>query len=166
MLSLRGNVSLAFWILSRVELFSSQICQLDYPAVTCWLKGLDYTWLSMQFFRINRVNIGTSGRRSSRLPFRGLTGTTIVDCYFHHSFTLLLFFHFSATTFSHRRNARIKKLILWKLTGAPKNWGVDTFSDSDGHLGAPWRPFWILQAVRCYSGEKVPPAPLGWYFYA
>ena len=147
MLSLRGNVSLAFWILSRVELFSSQICQLDYPAVTCWLKGLDYTWLSMQFFRINRVNIGTSGRRSSRLPFRGLTGTTIVDCYFHHSFTLLLFFHFSATTFSHRRNARIKKLILWKLTLVPKNLGVHPFPDHVGHFGAPYRSFGIFEVL-------------------
>ena len=34
----------------------------------------------------------------------------------------------------------------------------------------PRRPFWIKQAVRCCrrcgvaGGERVPPAPLGWYF--
>ena len=30
----------------------------------------------------------------------------------------------------------------------PKNLGVDTFPDPVCHFGAPWRPFWILQAVR------------------
>ena len=28
------------------------------------------------------------------------------------------------------------------------NLGIDTFPDPIGHFGAPWRPFWILQAVR------------------
>ena len=30
----------------------------------------------------------------------------------------------------------------------PKSLGVDTFPDPIRHFGAPWRPFWILQAVR------------------
>ena len=30
----------------------------------------------------------------------------------------------------------------------PKNLGVDTFPDPLCHFGAPWRAFWILQAVR------------------
>ena len=30
----------------------------------------------------------------------------------------------------------------------PKNLGVDTFPDPIRHFGAPWRPFWILLAVR------------------
>ena len=34
------------------------------------------------------------------------------------------------------------------MTGTPKNLGVDTFPDPLCHFGAPWRPFWILQAVR------------------
>ena len=48
----------------------------------------------------------------------------------------------------------------------PKNLGVHTFPDPVGHFGAPWRPFWILQAVwRCRrcgvaGGERVPPSPL------
>ena len=35
--------------------------------------------------------IGTSGRRSSRSGFRQLTGTTIVNRYFHYSFLFFLF---------------------------------------------------------------------------
>ena len=73
----------------------------------------------------------------------GVRATTLVAC------IKIFFSHFiSVATFSHRRNARIKKLILRKLTGTPKNLGVDTFPDPLCHFGAPWRPFWILQAVR------------------
>ena len=46
-------------------------------------------------------------------------------------------FLFPVVYFSHRRSARIKKLILRKLTGAPKNLGVDTFPDPVSHFGAP-----------------------------
>ena len=62
------------------------------------------------------------------------------------------------------RSARIKKLILRKLLRMPKNLGVDTFPDPVRHFGAPWRPFWILQAVRrcrrcgVAGSERVPPA--------
>ena len=45
------------------------------------------------------------------------------------------------------RSAWIKKLIQLKLLRIPKNQGVDTFPDPVGHFGAPWRPFWMLQAV-------------------
>ena len=48
---------------------------------------------------------------------------------------------------SPRRSARIQKPILRKLTGAPKNLGVDTFPDSVGNFGAPWRPFWISRPL-------------------
>ena len=71
---------------------------------------------------------------------------------------------------NHRRSAWRKKLILRKLPRMPKNLRVDTFPDPVGHFGAPWRPYWILQAVwRCRrcgvaGGERVPPLPLGWYF--
>ena len=30
----------------------------------------------------------------------------------------------------------------------PNNLGLDPFSDPFGHFGAPWWPFWVLQAVR------------------
>ena len=42
----------------------------------------------------------------------------------------------------------------------PKNLGVDTFPDPVGHFGAHWHAVW-----RCgvAGGERVPPAPLGWY---
>ena len=48
------------------------------------------------------------GRRSG-----GRLATTLVDRYFHHSFLFLFFlvFFFSVVYFSHRRNARIQKLI-------------------------------------------------------
>ena len=57
-------------------------------------------------------------------------------------------FFSSVATFSHRRSARIKKLIQRKLLGAPKNLGVDILPDPVGHFGAPLLPFWILQAIR------------------
>ena len=43
----------------------------------------------------------------------------------------------SVATYSHRRSARIKKLIKRKLLRMPKNLGVDTFPDPVGHFGAP-----------------------------
>ena len=60
-------------------------------------------------------------------------------------------FFFSVVTFSHRRSARIKKLILQKLLKTAKNLGVDTIQDPIGHFGAPWRPLWILKAVQRFS---------------
>ena len=59
------------------------------------------------------------------------------------------YFHYSFPPLSHRRSARIKKLVVQKLTRAPKKHWVHHFLDPVGHFGAPWRPFWILQAVRC-----------------
>ena len=56
-------------------------------------------------------------------------------------------FFLSFFYFSHRRSARIKKLIWRKLTGAPQNLGVDPFPDPVGHFGAPWRPFWIFEVL-------------------
>ena len=52
----------------------------------------------------------------------------------------------------------------------PKHLGVGPFPDPIGNFGAPWWPFWILQAVsgsNWYSvagGDWVPLSPLGWYF--
>ena len=41
----------------------------------------------------------------------------------------------------------------------PKNLEVDTFPDPIRHFGAPWRPFWILQAVRrCRRWASAPGA--------
>ena len=54
------------------------------------------------------------------------------------------YFHYSFPPLSHRRSARIKKLIVRKLTGAPKNHGVHPFLDPVGHFGAPWQPFGIF----------------------
>ena len=65
---------------------------------------------------------------------------------------------FSTVFFSHRRSARIKKPILQKLTGAPKNLGLDTFLDPVSHFGAPTSHF-----AGIAGGERVPPALLGFY---
>ena len=50
------------------------------------------------------------------------------------------------------------------MTGAPQNLGVDTFPDPVGHFGAHWQA--VRRCRRCgvAGGERVPPAPLGWYF--
>ena len=53
----------------------------------------------------------------------------------------------SVVTFSHRRNALIKKPIQQKSTGAPKNLGVDQFPGPVGHFGAPLQPFWIFEVL-------------------
>ena len=56
-----------------------------------------------------------------------------------------LFFHFfSIATFSHRRSARIKKLILQKLTGAPRNLGIDPFQTPTAILGPSGGHFGFL----------------------
>ena len=75
--------------------------------------------------------------------------------YFHHSFLppppFFLFFFcvfFSVATFSYRRSTRINKLIWQKFLRMPKKLWVDTFPDPVSHFGAPWWPFWILQAVQ------------------
>ena len=70
--------------------------------------------------------------------------------------------------------------------GVPKNLWIRLFSDPVSHFGAPWQPFWILQAVRrcrrcgvaggaglqavwrcrhwgVAGCERVSLAPLGWY---
>ena len=63
--------------------------------------------------QLKKNSIGTRGRCSSQSAFRWSTGTRIVDCYFYYSF---LFFYSFIELFN-RRNARIKKLVLQKLTG-------------------------------------------------
>ena len=72
-------------------------------------------------------------------------GVRAVDCWPLFSSVFSFFFPprflSSVATFSHRRSARIKNLFSLNL-------GVDTFPDPLIHFGAPWRPFWILQAVR------------------
>ena len=86
---------------------------------------------------------GMSVRRSSCRRSGGRLLTMTQWPLFPSVFSLLffpVFFFFPyVATFSQRRSAQIKKLLLRK----PKNLGVDTFPDPVGHFGAPWRPFWI-----------------------
>ena len=69
--------------------------------------------------------------------------------------TLPHFFSFIAT-YSHRRSARIKKLIQRKLLRMPKNLGVATFPDPINHFG-------FCRQCSVAGGERVSPSPLGWY---
>ena len=78
----------------------------------------------------------------SRSPFRQLTGNVVSGLLFS-SFSLFFylffhFFHFSVTTFliERRRAPQIKKLILRKLTGAPKNQGKIPFQTQSVALPA------------------------------
>ena len=62
---------------------------------------------------------------------------------------------FSVVYFSHRRSARIKKLRM------PKNLRVETYPEPVGYFGAPWWPYWILQAVRrCKRWVSAPGAAM------
>ena len=47
------------------------------------------------------------------------------------------------------KGANIKKLILQKLMGVPKDLGVDrrTLPDLVCHFGTPLRQFWIVEAL-------------------
>ena len=63
---------------------------------------------------------------------------------------------FSVMTFSHRRSARIKKLIWRKLLRTPKNLGVHPFPDPVNH-------FEFCRRCSVTGCERVPPSPLGWY---
>ena len=84
------------------------------------------------FFPLELGHFGTSVRCSSGwlLGCRLLTMTysPLFSSFFSFPPPIIFF-----ATFSHRRSARIKKLNLQKLIG---------------NFGAPWRPFFILKAVR------------------
>ena len=75
------------------------------------------------------VGVAVGRRSGERLA------TTLVDRYFHHYFPFSIFSIFSVATFSHRRSARIKKLIQRKLTEAPQNKGQTPFQTPSAILG-------------------------------
>ena len=79
-----------------------------------------------------------------RSLFRHSTDNDVIEPLFSLWFSL---FHFSVTTFSNRSSARIKKLILQKLMGAPKTLGEKTHSKLRRPFWGPWRPFWIFEGL-------------------
>ena len=117
---------------------------------------------SLDLFLARACGVPVGGRSGGRLATTLVATINVIIFFF--SFLFSLFFFFSVVYFSHRRSARIKKLILRKLTGAPQNLGVDTFLDPVGHFGAHWHA--VRRCRRCgvAGSERVPPAPLGWYF--
>ena len=96
--------------------------------------------------------------------------------FFFFSFFFPFFFFFSVATFSHRRSARIKKIILRKLLRTPKNLGIDPvdhFGAPGGHFGfcrwwtsAPfaarlvllykkvWTPIWRTKMLNKILGDQ------------
>ena len=48
----------------------------------------------------------------------------------------------------------MKKIIDQKLTGAPKNLGIDTFPDPIYHFGDPWWPFWIFKVLNLIQNPR------------
>ena len=101
-------------------------------------KGYESFWHERAAYQRSEFGRSTAGN--------DVVATTIISLF---SFFPPIFFSVSSVaTFSHRRSARIKKLIQRKLLRTLQNLEIDTFPDPVGHFGAPWRPFWILQAVR------------------
>ena len=131
-------------------------CDQTFPALCTdlWILSIIINKYSLTFIV---TFIHTLLMRACGVP---AVGVLAVDCWqwgsghYNHSSSPSFFppifsiFFFSVATFSHRRSAQIKKLIQWKLLRTQKKLGVDTFTDPVRHFGAPWRPFWILQAVR------------------
>ena len=91
-----------------------------------------------------KMSIGTSGWRCSRPLFGCFLATTLVNCYFHHSFP----FHFPfspSQPFSHRTAAPINKIIQTPFQTLPA-----IFGPHSGHFGF---------CIRCgvVGVERVPP---------
>ena len=107
----------------------------------------------IQYVNLIIIGIGMSGRRSSWLAF-GRSSTTLVATRNNIIFSLFFIdlFSFSVVYFPHRRSARIKKLILRRLTGPLRPfWG-----NPSGHFG-------FYKQCSIAGSERVPQAPLGWY---
>ena len=76
-------------------------------------------------------------------------------------------FRFSSVqTFSHRKGAHIKKLILWKLIGVPNNIGegVDPFPDPVGHFGPPGGHFRFCSQCGNADCEQMLPMLIGCFY--
>ena len=123
------------------------------------LPGSVVSWDGPRYLplKVRSKRTGFSCNWHERSPFQ-LVAVQAVDWHDDSRPLFSLFFSlffFSITTFSHKRRARIKKLILRKLTKGPKNLRVHPFPDPCGHFGATWRPIWIFKALIEAGGEVV-----------
>ena len=80
-LSLKISSFLTFWLFLSVKYM--------FPPLKCFNSSKTVLFSPTKFL------IGTSSPRSSRSPFRRLTDTMTVNCYFPYYFLFFLFFHFS-----------------------------------------------------------------------
>ena len=106
------------------------------------LVGIMYFFIVKKEGVESLARIGTSGWCCSRSPLGGRLAMTLVATistvfffFFFFSFFSLCFF--SVVYVSHRRSARIKKLISRKWLEMANNLGLDPFQDHIGHFGAP-----------------------------
>ena len=118
-----------FW--TNLSFSATYLQELLHFIWICYYLDMDWDWHSCFLWTGTIMGISVCCCSGGRLAI------TLVARYFHHSylpFSSHSPFHspFSITTFSHRTATRIKSLIKWKLTGAPK-----TFQDPIGHFGAP-----------------------------
>ena len=98
-------------------------------------------------------NFGTSVRRSSGR----CSGGRLLAMMYWPLFSLVFSIFFPPVFFPPSRPFLIegvlgsKNLFSESCLERPKNLGVDTFPDPVGHFGAPWGPYWILQALQVVS---------------
>ena len=117
-LSLKISSFLTFWLFLSVKYM--------FPPLKCFNSSKTVLFSPTKFL------IGTSSPRSSRSPFRRLTDTMTVNCYFPYYFLFFLFFHFSPPQ-------------PFLIEGAPINLGVHPFPDPVGILGHPGCHFGFLR---------------------
>ena len=115
------------------------------------------------------INIGTSGCRCSRSPFRRSTGNDVSGPLFSPFFSFLFSFFsfiFSVVYFSHRRSARIKNLFSesWRESPKTKGWPFRIFegfiegmieSNKLGLSCAKLRPASLLSLLLLENLSKV-----------
>ena len=144
-LTISYNIGQYYTISDNFHKIFDHICQ--YLSIF----DIDNTCYAETFLLFLARAIGVAVGRRQAVDWQRRQWTAIFTIIFHS-----IFHFFSVATFSHGRSAHMKKLIYQKLIGAPNNLGFNPFPDPVGHFGTPCR-------CGVAGGERVPPAPLGWY---
>ena len=91
-----------------------------------------------------------------------IVATIIISLFlFFPLFFFMFVFFSSVATFSHRKSARIKKLILRKLLRMPKK--PRGRQNPSAIFGPPASHVGFCRQCGIASSERVPPSPLDWY---
>ena len=106
------------------------------------------------------------GRSRSGCRLLAMTQWPLKTPFFSLFFFFFFFlFSFPVVYFSHRRSARIKKLIQRKLTGVPQNLWVNPFPDRVGHFGPPGGHIGFCRRYGVAGSERVPSLLLCCYYF-